>query len=409
MWVQVDLGERRPIDELRLVPARPPELPGRGGVGFPQRFRVELADDPGFTNPAVLLDATRTPFLNPGDGLVVIPGTGAASRYVRITVTQLWRRDRDDYVFALAELQAYSGGANVARGATVTASDADDKPGWSPAGLTDGFASGYELLEWTEWAAQAAARSERVIESRGLADRWGAARDAAVEGVVRAAAGTCAAAAVLTVGLVWRARRARRREVERVRRQIARDLHDEVGSNLGSIVLLGRSAWRDDPAAVREDLREVTRIAKETTETLRNLVWLLDPPDGKPADLLGQMRRVAESLAGGAAVRFELPPEACPVLPLETQRQLMLGFKEALHNAAKHAGATEVTIRCHRAGGRFAVEVADNGAGFDPARPAAGTGLRSLRARAEAVGGTLTVESARGRGTIVRLTVPCRG
>jgi signal transduction histidine kinase len=410
-WVQVDLGAVKPIDEVRLVPARPPDLPGRGGVGFPQHYRVEAAATPDFSDPVVLRDATTTRVPNPGDGLVVIPANGPVSgRYVRVTATELWRRDRDDHIFALAELQVSSGGDNAARGAPVAASDSVEDGGWSAAALTDGFASEYELLDWPEWAERVARGTERDVRARAIEAAWDAARIAAYDRVIAGAVAACGAVALIAVGLAARSRLARRREAERLRFRIARDLHDEVGSNLGSIILLGRSAWRDDPAQTREDLREVTRIAEETAASLRDLVWLLNRPGGADRDFPTRLREAVAGLTTGLKVTFHVPPAAALAdLPLTVQRTLLLAFKEMVHNAVRHSGTATLAATLRRVDGVVSLEVTDEGRGFDPGAATDGSGLAGIRARAAAAGGRADVRSEPGRGTTVRLSVPDGG
>ena len=104
--MQVDLGRRVPLDEVRLIPARPTDFPDTPGFGFPVRFRVELSRRPELrARPTTLADHADADVANPGDDAVRHPGAGGqTARYVRVTATRLWKRT-DDYVFALAELQ----------------------------------------------------------------------------------------------------------------------------------------------------------------------------------------------------------------------------------------------------------------------------------------------------------------
>ena len=103
-WVQVDLGQALPIDEIRLIPARPTDFRDTPGFGFPARFRVEVSDDPTFARPDRSPITRSGPNPDPDDGRIVIAPAGRPARYVRVTATRLWQR-RNDYVFALAELQ----------------------------------------------------------------------------------------------------------------------------------------------------------------------------------------------------------------------------------------------------------------------------------------------------------------
>src|ERR1043166_4615476 len=115
-WVQVDLGRSLPLDEIRLIPARPIDFPDTPGFGFPARFRVEISDDPEFVSSEPIADRTAGDFKNPGDAAVSFPAARKPARYIRVTAGKLWERTAD-YVFALAELQVLAGGTNAASGA----------------------------------------------------------------------------------------------------------------------------------------------------------------------------------------------------------------------------------------------------------------------------------------------------
>jgi hypothetical protein len=141
-WVQVDLGRRVPIEEIRLVPARPVDFPDTPGFGFPHRFRVEVSDDPAFMpgRTTALVEEARPDSEPMEDEPYVVRAGGTTARYVRVTASRLWKR-LDDYVFALSELEVISGGRNVARGAAVTALETIDAGLWGRARLIDGFDS----------------------------------------------------------------------------------------------------------------------------------------------------------------------------------------------------------------------------------------------------------------------------
>jgi len=158
-WVQVDLGRSIPIEEVRLIPARPTDFPDTPGFGFPPRFKLEFASHADFSDAITLADHTTKDFGNPGDAPAVFslspsegeragvrgpPVSGREARYIRVTATRLWERTRD-YVFALAELQVFSAGTNVARAATVTALDSIEAGRWSKKNLVDGYSSRAKL------------------------------------------------------------------------------------------------------------------------------------------------------------------------------------------------------------------------------------------------------------------------
>ncbi|MEI9893296.1 MAG: discoidin domain-containing protein [Chthoniobacter sp.] len=158
-WVQVDLGSDMPLDEVRLYPARPKDFPARRGFGFPPRFRVEASDDASFAQPVVLFDQTQTDYVNPAENPVVIPVRDVRARFIRVTATKLWERT-NDFIFALAELEVYSGGRNVALGVPVTSLDGIEAPSWSRRFLADGFNSQGRILEVETWLRGLSRRRE---------------------------------------------------------------------------------------------------------------------------------------------------------------------------------------------------------------------------------------------------------
>jgi hypothetical protein len=142
-WVQVDLGASIPIDEIRLVPARPTDFPDTPGFGFPTRWHAEISDDPLFEKSERIAHGNRPDQLCARDETYVIRPRGRRARFVRMTATRLWKR-MSDYVFALGELEVISGGTNRARGAPVSSHDSIEAGRWGRANLVDGFDSRHQ-------------------------------------------------------------------------------------------------------------------------------------------------------------------------------------------------------------------------------------------------------------------------
>jgi mono/diheme cytochrome c family protein len=142
-WVQVDLGASVKLDRVVLRPCHDDFNNIGAGFGFPVRFRVELSDDAAFAAGVVhVADHTAADVTNPGTVPVVLPAGGKAGRYVRVTVTRLAPR-QNDYIFALAELEAIADGKNVAAGRPVTSLDSIEAPvRWRRSNLTDGLFPG---------------------------------------------------------------------------------------------------------------------------------------------------------------------------------------------------------------------------------------------------------------------------
>jgi mono/diheme cytochrome c family protein len=177
-WVQVDLGEPLAIDEIILIPARPTDFPDTPGFGFPQRFRVDISNDPQFGTRQTIDDHTAADFANPGDIPQVVPVKASPARFVRVTATRLWKRT-NDFVFALAELQIVTEKKNLALGAAVTARDSIEAGRWGTKNLVDDFSSRIRLgdaeslklvlakkQKLEAQAAQRTARRQAAIEER---------------------------------------------------------------------------------------------------------------------------------------------------------------------------------------------------------------------------------------------------
>lgn len=146
----VDLGRSWSLETIRLVPCYRPGFQSQNQYGFPSRYFMEASDDPGFAESTRFADFTQESMRIPGQNLREFEAGGVTARYLRMTATNLRNRN-EDFAFAMAEVQAYSGGRNRALGAEVIAEENLDEPGWSRAALTDGFSSTGRLLELPLW------------------------------------------------------------------------------------------------------------------------------------------------------------------------------------------------------------------------------------------------------------------
>jgi signal transduction histidine kinase len=409
-WVQVDLGVELPVDEVRLFPARPPAFAHRKGFGYPQQARLELSNTADFstaTEVPGLRDtplANPPPIVNPGDNMVSYNADGQSARYVRFTATQLFNAN-GQFNLALAEMQVWSGGKNVALGQTVSAFDSTETGGWSKAALVDGFTSTANILDWPEWLAGLSKRREVMqqiasmeVRQRQLVQQWQRYGLSALAMLV--VAGIAAA-------IAWsaRQRRARLREMEVLRQRIARDLHDEIGSSLGSIALIAQDIRMDDPQA-RDDLAEIKTIADESVAAMRDITRLIQSDRYGSDDLATLLRETAARLL--RTIPHSLTVEAgtsSRKLPVDRQRDLILMFKEALHNIPRHAEATAVGLTLKQTADSLVVTIQDDGKGFDPAAVTGGMGLTNLRRRAEKHQGRVDIVST-PQGTTLTLTLP---
>ncbi len=235
-------------------------------------------------------------------------------------------------------------------------------------------------------------------------------------------AGVSGAGAVAAVTR-WLANRALRRRVqlleaqsavERERLRLARDLHDEVGSGLGRVILFAGEAARvkGDPAQLDAALGRVRATAQDLVQHAREIVWAVSPQHDTLASLVERLGDyTADTLrAAGIACRLEVPAAVdIPAVAIrsDVRHSLFLALKEAVHNCVKYSGATTAEFSLRLADGALEITLRDHGRGFAPGeRQGSGHGLRNLAIRAEALGGAGTITGEPGRGTTVFLRVP---
>jgi ligand-binding sensor domain-containing protein/two-component sensor histidine kinase len=200
-------------------------------------------------------------------------------------------------------------------------------------------------------------------------------------------------------------------ELERVRTRIATDLHDDIGSGLTQIAILTEIAQRRiterDPAVV-EPISRVSSISRELVDSMSEIVWAINPRNDRVGDLAARMRRFASDVLDGQhiALRFQSQEDVLD-LPMGAhhRRECLLVFKEAIHNAVRHARCSGVTVQIGLFGRALVLTIADNGVGFDRRGTSLGQGLRSMEARARTMGGSLEVVSWPDAGTTVRFSV----
>ena len=191
-----------------------------------------------------------------------------------------------------------------------------------------------------------------------------------------------------------------------MRLRIASDLHDDVGSNLGSIALLSQSAHREADASSAPAFREIHRLAQDTAESMRDIVWFINPDEDQLDKLALRMKEAAAMLLSGTKWEFSTPDEL-PIHSLspEFKRHVFMIFKECLNNIRKHAQAANVVIQL-KAPSTLELTIRDDGIGFDPALRACGHGLDNMERRADENGWQLRIVSRPGAGTTVHLSAP---
>ncbi|WP_165920152.1 sensor histidine kinase [Chthoniobacter flavus] len=198
--------------------------------------------------------------------------------------------------------------------------------------------------------------------------------------------------------------------IERERLRIARDLHDDLGARLTHISLVSGLAENEPQSATtRENFQQISGMARELVAALNQTVWTVNPEHDHLESLVDYVCQLTHNLCETARIRGRI--HSCEVpdqrrVTSETRHNVTLAVKEALHNAIKHAGAAEITLRVEFNDPRLRITIADDGRGFDSAAVVAGNGLGNMRRRMALIGGVISFESSPGAGTQVHFEVP---
>ena len=231
----------------------------------------------------------------------------------------------------------------------------------------------------------------------------------------------------------------RQRAIERERTRIAKDIHDDLGASLTRITLLSQSARAEmDPSApASSELDRIYDTARELTRAMDEIVWAVNPKHDTLDSLASYLGRFAQDFLAAGHIRCRLEvPTTLPHWPVtaDIRHNVFLAFKEALNNAVKHSGTSEVRILLeinengnglarngHQNGvvAGFVLRVEDRGCGFnangaeahaEPSqdRLAGGNGLSSMRQRLGEIGGSCVLETSPGAGASVTFVVPIK-
>jgi signal transduction histidine kinase len=201
--------------------------------------------------------------------------------------------------------------------------------------------------------------------------------------------------------------------LQRERARIARDIHDDFGARLTKLVLVGELAQTElAPSPLRARFEQVSTEGRNLLGALDEVVWTVNSRRDTVRDFETYVCNYAETFLHPTAIRLRIDsdaelPEAGFDLPI--RRNLFLAVKEALNNAVRHSGATELTLGIHLHSDQLTVSVADNGRGFDPAAAdRERNGLTNIAQRTAEVGGTCRIASQPGAGCRIELTAPLR-
>jgi signal transduction histidine kinase/streptogramin lyase len=207
--------------------------------------------------------------------------------------------------------------------------------------------------------------------------------------------------------------RAIQEERQKTRERIARDLHDDLASTVGSAGLFIESVKRQiGPVQghANELLDKTSSLLTEAEQSMSDIVWSVSPQHDTVESLLVRIRLITTDVCRAAGKRCEIDAAcddpAC-ILPGDVRRNYYLVFKEALANAARHSGAESICVSIRLAAGTLVLAVADNGAGLEQRKggsQSGGHGLQNMKQRAAEIGAELAINTPGEGGTVIRMT-----
>lgn len=197
-----------------------------------------------------------------------------------------------------------------------------------------------------------------------------------------------------------------------VRNDIAKDLHDEIGSTLTSIKILSEVSQNNlqkDQQKASSLLSKITEQSSQMQQGMSDIIWAIKPDNDKLENMLVRMREYASHTLEPRNIlaTFQVDERALSQsLDMQQRRDFFLIFKEAINNAAKYSQASKVEIRIQKENGQLQLSVTDNGIGFTTGNESSSNGLKNMKTRAEALKGIITIQSEPGKGTKVLAIVP---
>lgn len=198
---------------------------------------------------------------------------------------------------------------------------------------------------------------------------------------------------------------------EKIRSNIARDLHDEMGSTLTSINILSKVAMSQNrpQAEIQQHLQKIKDHSSNMMESMSDMVWAINPANDNMDKMAVHMREFAAEILEPAGISFYMDirgPVSTVTLNIQERKDLYLIFKEAVNNAVKYSAATEINITLQRLDDALLLRITDNGNGFVVNDCKHGNGLKNMQVRADAMGALLSIESIVGTGTAISIRKP---
>lgn len=222
----------------------------------------------------------------------------------------------------------------------------------------------------------------------------------------------CVTVVFLGIYLVYQNRVQQIKRIFSLRNKISQDLHDDVGASLSSIQIYSAVAEKEmevNPEKAREIVQQINQNSRQVMENMSDIVWAMNAgrPDGE--SLASRLKNYGYELLSQKNIdcQYKIDPQAERKLQKpDARKNILLIIKEALNNITKYSEASHAEIQIGIDGSVVFIRITDNGKGFDTNHVQSGNGLRNMRQRAEALGGTFNISSSRVEGTNIECRIP---
>ena len=406
-WISIDLGAAYPLDRIHLhaenmgnlAPAPVPE-----GLGFPDHFIIEGANEADFSDKVKLLEFHKQSIYDIGPVLMrALPNS--VHRYVRLKVLEANQPGRFPHRVRFAEIEVFSKGKNVALGKPAEAGPPSARTNNGTL-LTDGSNAYGRIPPLRQWLEQLALGHELKRQRPALATEL-ARRYDRQQAKLRYLAWIVALLATGLIITYLGGRLLRNRQLNRYRQRTAADLHDELSADLHTIGLLSDLSKQalHTPERLPALLDRIRLYSDRSAVSTRAVIYTLEAESAN-SDLAVTMERATGKLLADIDYQFSVVgEEQTPRFSPQQMTDILLFHKECLINILRHAHATQVRIELQLTHRGLTLTIADNGKGLKDKSEIV---PRSIRRRARLLNARVRVSQATTRGTCIVLKVSSR-
>jgi len=386
-FVELHFEKEYIIEEVRLYPVYDLVWPKGAAFGFPIHLRLRRKEKNSGWKTINDWSKRRAP--DPANSAVFMPIINRKAKVVRLEALTLPESAPSQHIFALAEMEVYSGGTNIAPLGTVVSSSLykENPERWNEQALTDGYTARGKIIPLLSWLEGLAQRGKLETELAVLTEQLKQKKSKTARILnlsVRVLSGLLLLAGCM---MIYNYKK-RRKQLQKLKNEIASDLHDEVGSNLASITILAASEREQSEPRHAEGLQKIVDIAKETSVSMQDIVWMLHPDRKTNMSLTKKLQYIASSLLVDINFDFTGPEDLnAKRLSMDKLHHLLLFYKEVLHNLVRHSDASQVNITLRTTKKGIRLEIIDNGT-----PPSSGSLPEGPKLRAEKMNGHLNYQ-----------------